>query len=129
MHPSWLSNAYVVADEAGGACVFVDSGAPIEPLLQAVDAWGAQPRYVLRTHGHPDHVEHERALCERFGIEVATGPVEAGGLRVEALRTPGHSDDGVAFLVDGDACFTGDILFRDTVGGDADAALIRDSVM
>jgi hydroxyacylglutathione hydrolase len=37
MHPSWLSNAYVVADEEGGAAVFVDSGAPMEPLFQAAE--------------------------------------------------------------------------------------------
>jgi hypothetical protein len=34
MHPAWLSNAYVLADEAGGTAVFVDSGAPLEPLLR-----------------------------------------------------------------------------------------------
>ena len=33
MDPGWLSNAYLVADEPGGAAVFVDSGAPVEPLL------------------------------------------------------------------------------------------------
>ena len=129
MHPSWLSNAYVVADEPGGTAVFVDSGAPVEPLVQALEQWRARPAYVLRTHGHPDHVEHEHALCARYDVDVATGSVEAGGLRIESLPTPGHSSDGVAFVVDGAACFTGDILFRDAVGGDADAELIRRSVM
>ena len=37
MDPGWLSNAYLVADEPGGVCVFVDSGAPLEPLLRVVD--------------------------------------------------------------------------------------------
>jgi hydroxyacylglutathione hydrolase len=129
MHSGWLSNAYVVADEPGGSAVFVDSGAPLEPLHDAVAHWKVTPTYVLRTHGHRDHVEHEPVLRQRYSIEVATGPVQAGALSVEALRTPGHSDDGVAFVVDGKACFTGDILFRDAVGGDADAELIRRSVM
>jgi hydroxyacylglutathione hydrolase len=31
MHPGWLSNAYLVGDRPGGAAVFVDSGAPLEP--------------------------------------------------------------------------------------------------
>ena len=35
LHPGWLSNAYVLGDEAGGVAVFVDSGAPLEPLLAA----------------------------------------------------------------------------------------------
>ena len=37
MHPSWLSNAFLLADEPGGVAVFVDSGAPLEPLLAAVE--------------------------------------------------------------------------------------------
>ena len=36
MHPDWLSNAYLVADEEGGTAVYVDSGAPIGPLREAV---------------------------------------------------------------------------------------------
>ena len=37
MHPTWLSNAYLVAAEQGGEAVFIDSGAPLEPLLEAVE--------------------------------------------------------------------------------------------
>ena len=37
MHESWLSNAFLLADEPGGTAVFVDSGAPLEPLLEAVE--------------------------------------------------------------------------------------------
>ena len=36
MHPDWLSNAYLVADEEGGAAVFVDSGADVKPLLSLI---------------------------------------------------------------------------------------------
>jgi hypothetical protein len=32
MHPEWLSNAYLLADEPAGKAVFIDSGAPLEPL-------------------------------------------------------------------------------------------------
>jgi hydroxyacylglutathione hydrolase len=127
MHPRFLSNAYVVADEEGGTAVFVDSGAPIEPLLEAVDRWNARPRHVLRTHAHGDHVEHEEDLCERFGIDVVTGDAEAGRLRVEARLTPGHADDHLVFLVNG-VLFSGDLLFRDAVGG-GDAETVRRSVM
>src|ERR687891_2916492 len=128
MHPGWLSNAYVVGDEPGGTAVFVDSGAPLEPLLAAVERDGLTPTHVLRTHSHADHVEHEAALVERFGLEVATGAVETGGLSVEALATPGHSDDGVSFLVNGIVLFSGDTLFRDAVGG-GPADEMRRSVM
>jgi hydroxyacylglutathione hydrolase len=127
MHPRYLSNAYLVADREGGTAVFVDSGAPIEPLLAAVERWGARPRHVLRTHAHGDHVEHEDELCERFGIDVVTGDTGAGQLRVEARATPGHANDHVVFVVDG-ALFSGDLLFKDAVGG-GDADTVRRSVM
>jgi hydroxyacylglutathione hydrolase len=123
MHPSWLSNAYLVADEEGGAAVYVDSGAPLEPLIAAAERWRVQPSHVLRTHGDLDHVEHEGEL----GLPVVTGPLELGGLSFEAIPTPGHSDDHLAFLV-GDVCFSGDVLFKDAVGG-GDPDQVRDSVM
>jgi hydroxyacylglutathione hydrolase len=37
IHPEWLSNAYLVADEEGGSAVFVDSGADVAPLLAAAE--------------------------------------------------------------------------------------------
>ena len=116
MHPGYLSNAYLVADVEGGTAVFVDSGAPLEPLREAADRWDVTPVAVLRTHGHADHVEHE----DELGLPVVTGDFEEGGLRVQALPTPGHSDDHVAFVVNGEAVFSGDILFKDAVGGSRD---------
>jgi hydroxyacylglutathione hydrolase len=124
MHPDWLSNAYLVADEEGGEAVYVDSGAPLAPLRAAAEQWSVEPSQILRTHSHSDHVEHEGEL----GLPVRTGAVEVGGLRVDALATPGHSDDMVAFVVNGEAVFTGDTLFKDSVGG-GNFEQIRRSVM
>jgi glyoxylase-like metal-dependent hydrolase (beta-lactamase superfamily II) len=128
MHPQYLSNAYVAAEGPGGTAVFVDSGAPLEPLLAAVEREGLTVTHLLRTHSHADHVEHEDELVGRFGLEVVTGSVETGGLRVVALPTPGHSDDGVSFLVNDLLLFSGDTLFRDAVGG-GPADEVRRSVM
>ena len=125
MDPSWLSNAYLLADEEGGTGVYVDSGAPLEPLLEAAERWNVQPEYVLRTHGHQDHVVHEPTL----GLSVVTRGLDAGGLHIEALPTPGHADDHLAFVVNGELCFSGDILFKDAVGGGSDVRAIRSSVM
>ena len=124
MHPDWLSNAYLVADEEGGKALYVDSGAPLEPLRVAVERWRVEPELVLRTHSHHDHVAHEGEL----GLPVRTDAVEVGGLRVEALPTPGHSADMVAFVVNDEAVFTGDTLFKDSVGG-GDLDGVRRSVM
>jgi glyoxylase-like metal-dependent hydrolase (beta-lactamase superfamily II) len=127
MDPGWLSNAYLVADEPGGTAVFVDSGAPLQPLHAAVERERLTVTHLLVTHGHTDHVAGNDELVARYGCRVETGPVETGGLSIEAVPTPGHSADMVAFLVGG-VVFSGDTLFRDAVGG-GDFARIRHAVM
>jgi glyoxylase-like metal-dependent hydrolase (beta-lactamase superfamily II) len=129
MHPDWLSNAYLLADEPGGTAVFVDSGAPLDPLHAVVEREGLNVTHLLTTHSHPDHVAGDDELVERYGLEIVKGPVETGGLSIQALETPGHASDHLAFVVNETVAFTADILFKDAVGGGPDAAPIRASVM
>jgi hydroxyacylglutathione hydrolase len=129
MDPQWLSNAYLVADEPGGTAVFVDSGGPLDALHEVVEREGLKVTHLLTTHAHGDHIAGDDELVERYGVEIVKGPLETGGLRIQALETPGHSDDHLAFLVNDLVCFTGDILFKDAVGGGPDAEPIRRSVM
>lgn len=130
MHPEWLSNSYVLAAEEGGVAVFVDSGADVEPLVAAVEEWGARPVALLRTHSHHDHVVNEDELAGRYEIPVIAEPGEWDfeGLAVRGLATPGHADDHVSFVVGDEVVATGDVLFRDAVGG-GDLAQVRSSVM
>jgi len=130
MHPDWLSNAFAVAPEEGEAAVFVDSGADVTPLVEAVERWGKRPVALLRTHAHHDHVENEATLASRYSIPVLAEPGEWkwDGLAVRALRTPGHSDDGLSFVIDDGLVATGDTLFRDAVGG-GEVDAVRRSVM
>ena len=128
MHPDWLSNAYLVGDEPGGTAVFVDSGAPLEPLFRAAEEERLTVTHLLTTHSHPDHVAGDDELVRRYGLEIVKGDLETGGLVVRALETPGHSDDGLSFVVNEIVCFTGDTLFRDAVGG-GDVEQVRRSVM
>jgi hydroxyacylglutathione hydrolase len=129
MHPDWLSNAYLLAVE-GGPAVFVDSGADVAPLVEAVERWRTTPVAILRTHAHHDHVVNEDELVRRYSIPVVAEP--GGwiwdGLEVRGLATPGHSDDGLSFVLDEEVVATGDTLFRDAVGG-GDPATVRSSVM
>jgi len=124
MHDRFLSNAYLVADGEGGTAVFVDSGAPLEPLLRAAAEWRVEPSHVLRTHAHPDHVEHE----DELGLPVVREALQVGSLEIEAIPTPGHSEDMVCFVINGELVFSGDTLFKDAVGG-GDYERVRQSVM
>ena len=116
MHPDWLSNAYLLADEPGGTAVFIDSGAPLEPLHAVVERERLNVTHLLTTHSHPDHVAGDAELVERYGVEIVKGPLETGGLTIEALETPGHASDHLAFVANETVAFTADILFKDAVG-------------
>jgi len=133
MHPQFLSNTYLVGEE-GGSGFFVDAGGPVEPLIEAADEYGITPTHVLLTHHHGDHVMELGKLLERWpDMEVlihddepdvpgTTGamtpgePVTVGELEVTPLHTPGHTGGMVSLLVQGNV-FTGDTLFRNSVGG------------
>jgi hydroxyacylglutathione hydrolase len=133
MHPQFLSNTYLVGEE-GGEGFFVDAGGPVDPLIEAAEEHDITPTHVLLTHHHGDHVMELDKLLERWpGMEVlihddepevpgTTGtmaPGEAvvvGELEVTPLHTPGHTGGMLSLLVQGNV-FTGDTLFRNSVGG------------
>lgn len=121
MHPDWLSNAYLVWDEGTREAFFVDSGAPLQPLFDHVEEEGLHVRALLTTHTHHDHVAGDDELHRRFGVR----PTQEADW-AQSIETPGHADDHVTFVVDG-LCFSGDLLFKDAVGG-GDAATIQESV-
>jgi glyoxylase-like metal-dependent hydrolase (beta-lactamase superfamily II) len=136
MHDDWLSNAYLVGDEPGGHGVIIDSGGPSGPLLEKVSEHGLTISHLLLTHHHADHVAENHVYKERLDVEILAHPLEAerlldvdrtiepgdsvlevGGLQIGALLTPGHTAGMLSFVVNGTDVFTGDTLFKHSVGG------------
>lgn len=140
LHPQFSSNTYLVAAEEGGSAFIVDAGGPVQPLIEVAERLTLTPTHLLLTHHHYDHVCETSALLQRWpSLEVlihpserelladveTTGTIEAGhqlkagGLRIRPLHTPGHTLGMLSFLVDGarSAVFTGDTLFKGSVGG------------
>ncbi|HET9093683.1 MAG TPA: MBL fold metallo-hydrolase [Solirubrobacteraceae bacterium] len=136
MSPQWLSNTYLVADEVSRQAALVDAGGPVAPLLHRLEEEAYELSHVLLTHHHHDHVaELDRVLARHPGAAVLIHPLErdlvpratgelrpgatlsVGSLTIEFLHTPGHTAGMVSLLVDGTDVFTGDTLFRGSVGG------------
>jgi glyoxylase-like metal-dependent hydrolase (beta-lactamase superfamily II) len=132
MHPTYLSNTYLVGVE-GGEGFFVDAGGPVDPLITAADRHAITPTHVLITHHHGDHVQELPRLLERWpGLQVLAHPDEpiagrtgaigpgdtlrVGDLEIEILHTPGHTKGMLAMRVGGNV-FLGDTLFKNSVGG------------
>jgi hydroxyacylglutathione hydrolase len=136
-NPQWLSNAYLVADEAGGKGVLIDGNDDLGPLLERAERDGIEITHILITHPHGDHIAGLAAAQEQLGGVPMVAHAEAlaeiedevaetigdgetlstGDLQIEAISTPGHAAGHVAFLVNGTDLFTADVLFKGTVGG------------
>ena len=136
MNDDFLSNTYVVADEPGGHAVMIDAGGPVEPLLEYVRRGQLTLTHILLTHHHYDHVsevnkvlEHHPGVpvliheLERDRVAAATGTItpgrtiETGALTIVPIHTPGHTAGMVSLVVNGTDVFTGDTLFKGSVGG------------
>jgi hydroxyacylglutathione hydrolase len=136
MHDQWLSNTYVVADEPGGHAVLIDAGGPLQPLLEFLSRGQLTLTHVLLTHHHHDHISELDAVLaahpgtpvlihdlEREHVPQATGSlvpsqaIDSGALHIEPLHTPGHTAGMISLLIDGTDVFTGDTLFKGSVGG------------
>jgi hydroxyacylglutathione hydrolase len=132
MNDEWLSNTYLVADEEGGSALVIDAGGPCAPLLETAARLGVRVRTLLLTHHHHDHVAEadawqdvdviahpvEAAELERVDRTIEPGEtLEVGGLHVATLHTPGHTAGMLNFVINGDEVFTGDTLFKGSVGG------------
>jgi len=122
--------SYLLGCEATRAAVLID------PELSQIDRYrglemqhGLNVRYVIDTHTHADHFSASRELGVVFDAPVvmhrlAPAPhaqmrlddgdmLIAGGLRLTAMHTPGHTRDSMC-LVMSDRVFTGDTLL---IGG------------
>ena len=139
MHDQFLSNTYLVGEE-GGAGFIVDAGGPVAPLLSAAESSNVDVTHVLLTHHHWDHVcELPQILARYPSAQVLIHPderplvadefaghitgtmqpdeeVAVGDLTVKTLHTPGHTLGMLSLLVEGNV-FTGDTLFKNSVGG------------
>lgn len=131
----YLSNSYLVGDRPGGKAVLIDTGGPMEPIVERLEAEQLELTHILCTHHHIDHVTHNDAYKERYGCPVFGAKRElehfgkldealddgdelvSGDLHVRALHTPGHTLGMLAFVINDERVFTGDTLFRGTVGG------------
>jgi len=133
MRDDYLSNTYLVAAGHGSDAFLVDAGGPMDPLFAKAGEHESNVTHILLTHHHGDHVSELGTALERWPraqvlahpqerVPGTTGElnpgdeVQVGSLTVKALHTPGHTAGMLSLLVNGQV-FTGDTLFKGSVGG------------
>ncbi|MFC5929304.1 MBL fold metallo-hydrolase [Cryobacterium melibiosiphilum] len=124
------TNSYLIAAPDARDVVVVDPGPLDEPHLARLAAAGPVA-LVLITHHHADHTAASLRFAELTGARVrALDPaycvggdplqggelIEAAGVSIRVLATPGHTADSVCFHLPGDGP-NGAVLTGDTVLG------------
>ena len=118
------TNTWLLRAPGAEACVIVDPGYEDVPHLARVVAAAGEVALILVTHQHPDHVQGAPWLAARVDAPVrAFDPtlcvgapaltddelVEAAGLSIQVLHTPGHTEDSICLATNG-TVLTGDSM-------------------
>lgn len=138
---AFMENTYFLIEPNFRKTIIVDpggSGREIENFLKEKDL---KPVKIINTHGHPDHVEANSYLVDKYEIPVLIHPKDAedfgvrydkelrhgdkinfAGQELKIVHTPGHTMGSICILGDG-FMLTGDTLFaggmgRTDLGGD-----------
>jgi sulfur dioxygenase len=124
---------YFIADSVTKEAVFIDPvDTNIDEYVALLEKDDLQLKYSLETHVHADHVTASGLLRQRVGaktavsqlcgaetadIQIQDGDVFefAGGEKIKAIATPGHTPGSTSFLWR-NCIFTGDSLFIDGCG-------------
>jgi glyoxylase-like metal-dependent hydrolase (beta-lactamase superfamily II) len=115
------TNTWVIGE---GPSVVIDPGPDDAAHILAVIEEAEPVAAILITHRHPDHAPGARRLADatqapvhsfrpEYGESQLAGDdvVEAGGVVVRALHTPGHTSDHLCFVVEDEGLlFTGDMV-------------------
>ena len=121
------TNAYIIVCRATGDNILVDAPADADKVVKRLA--GTNPKYIVLTHTHIDHIGALEELKARLKVPVALHPedavrlslrpdmelkdgdtIEVGKLKLKVLHTPGHTPGSLCFLV-GKYLISGDTIF------------------
>lgn len=139
--------SYLVGCAARGEALIIDPNRNIQQYIELATSKGLRITAITETHIHADFVSGTRELAQvtgaqlylsdmggadwKYGYAQEAGAIllhdgeifRVGNIRVEALHTPGHTQEHLSFLLTDTAAseepmgiFTGDFLFVGDVG-------------
>ncbi len=122
---------YIIADDDTEQAAIIDPSWELDKTFSALKRNGWVAKYVINTHSHFDHVigneqvasvtgakivQHEHSKLPK-DVAVRDGQIlEIGKIQLRVVHTPGHSEDSICLVLDGQLVFTGDTLFVGNCG-------------
>ncbi|MFC2002580.1 MBL fold metallo-hydrolase [Chloroflexota bacterium] len=123
------TNAYIMTCRKTGDSVVVDAPADASTMIERLK--GTNPRYIMLTHSHMDHLGALSELQSKLKVPLAAHAADSkrlpsppeillndgdtvsfGNIKLEVLHTPGHTPGSLCFkagryLIAGDTIFPG----------------------
>ncbi len=123
------TNAYILVCQKTQDSVLIDTPAEAGMIMDRLQ--GTNPKYILLTHNHMDHLGSLPELRSRLGVPLAAHTADSqrlssppeillndgdtvsfGNIELEVLHTPGHTPGSLCFragryLIAGDTIFPG----------------------
>jgi hydroxyacylglutathione hydrolase len=138
------TNCYVVNCSETKETIIIDPGFDsaneAKRIIRYVDEKTLKVKFIVNTHGHPDHIRGDVILKRKYGVPICIHAYDAlclngfcesiapdnvlledGGLlkfgqaTLKVMHTPGHTPGGIS-LVGENLVFTGDTLFAGSIG-------------
>lgn len=109
---------YLIADEKTGQGVLIDPAGDFNEIFAAVNKHNVQIKWIINTHGHPDHTSGNDYVMEKTGAQLLIHEGDLFMLQSTAGKTVkkfnGEKESGVdiALLNDGDIIEFGDVKLK-----------------
>ena len=138
------TNCYVASCHDTKEAIIIDPGldytSEAQPIIDYIEQAELKVKFIVNTHGHPDHVKGDAILQEKYNVPILIHKLDAyfiesiktdkapanslledgnqiqfGKETLKVLHTPGHTR-GCICLVEEHLVFTGDTLFAGGIG-------------
>ena len=125
--------SYIIYDRTTNEAALFEPSVFIDEYEDYIRANSLKLKYIIDTHAHADHFSGGMELAKKLNISYYVNEIEVdngflfkslkdipsfklGGLNIDILSTPGHTDGSLSFLVNNKAMLCGDLLLLESPG-------------